>query len=62
MGSTGYLLEPIPAVSGQGKGQVTGALTDWQTLPCKVSTAPQEQFGFQCLAQRHFDTQLSSAQ
>ena len=33
----------------------------WRRLPCKVPAAHQEQFGFQFLAQGHFNMQLSSA-
>ena len=50
----GYFLDKSPAHRW--------ALHWWQSPPCKVPTAHQEQFRVQYLAQGHFEMQLSSAQ
>ena len=63
----GFLLEPLPAVSAEGRvlpGQVASSSQGpycWWRPPCKVPAAHQEQFGVQYLAQGRFDMQLSSA-
>ena len=61
-GLRGFLLEPIPAVSGRGqcthleKSPAHHRALHWlQWLTCKVPTAHQEQAGIQYLAQGHFN-------